>query len=125
MTISSAVLRQAELRMWMVELDAFDAHKRRIAARKVLELTGTLEAVRALAADGELRPPPAWPLVDIVPLACRVQGGSRVLVTGVRTAVAGQVWTEEVPVAVPLADGALADAVERGRRALRGGTGRF
>lgn len=120
MTVTERVLWQAELRMWMAELDALDAHKRRVAARRVLEMTGTLEAVRALAPDGALRPPPAWPLVDIVPVACRVEGGSRALVAAVRTAVAGQVMTEEVAVAVPLADGALADAVERGRAALRG-----
>jgi len=120
MSVTDAIMREAELRMWMNELDALDAHRRRIAARRVLELTGTLEAVRALAPDGALRPPPAWPLVDIVPLRCAVRGPRRWLVAGVRTLVAGQTLTEEVEVEVPLVDGALAEATERGRAGLRG-----
>lgn len=117
MSVSDRVLRQAELRMWMAELDRPDGHMRRVAARRVLELTGTLEAVRALAPDGALRPPPAWPLVDIVPVACRLP---RTLVAAVRTAVAGAVLTEEVAMGWPPAEGEMMDAVERGRAALRG-----
>ena len=118
--MTHAVLRQAELRMWMAELDSRDWRMRLLAGEKVCELTGVLPAVRGVAPDGSLRPVPEWPLVDIVPEACVVEGGVRWLQCAVRTLRGGVGMVERVRVEVPLADGALEEAVERGRRGIAG-----
>ncbi len=114
------VLAQAELRMWLAQLNAPDWRMRLVAGERVCEIAGLAGALRAVAADGCLRPPPAWPLVDIQPARC-VSGGpeGHRLVCVVRTLVAGVPLTEEVTLRVPMEDGALADAVDRGRAALR------
>lgn len=121
--MTDAVLRTAELRMWMDELDALDAGRRLIAAERVCEMMGVADAVRAVAPDGVLRVPPDWPRVDIVPVATETDGVVRRLVVEVRTMVSGVRLTERLRVEVGrrgLPPGALEEAVERGRRALAG-----
>lgn len=108
----------ATLRYHMSQLDALDLGVRLKAAAEVCRLAGVQDAVSALAPGGSLRPPPAWPLVDIVPHAARRDGDGQWLVARVRTSVGGGVVHEDVEVAVPLAPGALMDAVERGRAEL-------
>ena len=116
--VSPAVMREAELRMWIDALGSRDWRMRLLAGEKVCELTGVLEAVRGLAPGGALRPAPSWPQVDIVPQDCRVDADGRWLLCGVRTLVHGVPLVEEVRVKVPLADGALMEAVDRGRDGL-------
>ncbi len=121
--MTPATLRRAELRMWLDELDALDAGRRLVAGERVCEMLGLADAVRAVAPDGALRPPPAWPLVDIVPVATETDGVVRRVVVEVRTAVQGVRMTERLRVEVGrrgLEPGALEEAVERGRRALGG-----
>ena len=59
-------------------------------------------------------------VVDIGPEACVVEGGVRWLQCAVRTLRGGVGMVERVRVEVPLADGALEEAVERGRRGIAG-----
>jgi hypothetical protein len=45
------------------------ANARRLAAaREICRRTGVLDVLRAISAEGELRPPPTWPQADIVPI---------------------------------------------------------
>ncbi len=116
-------LAQATLRYHISQLDALDGPTRLRAGVEVCRLLGILDTVRAMAPDGSLRPPPAWPLVDVVPHAARRDEDGQWLVARVRTSVGGGVVHEDVPVRIgvagqALAPGALADAVERGRHAL-------
>lgn len=80
-------MQDAIYRMWLDELNAVndigraDWHRRRIAAEEICDLVGVTGAIRAIALDGELRPPPAWPEVDCVP----VGGGPGVITCEVRT----------------------------------------
>lgn len=112
------LIERLTFRMWLDELDNPDATKRLIAGHAVCELAGVDAITRAMSPNGSLRPPPAWPLVDIVPARAERLGAERWLVAEVRTQVGGGVLTEEQRVSVPLADGALMEAVERGRSAL-------
>jgi hypothetical protein len=59
--------------------------QRRIAV-EILQRAGVLELLRAISADGELRPPPPWPEADIVPIG----GGPGFLDVEVRTFVKGR-----------------------------------
>jgi hypothetical protein len=111
-------LAAATLRYHMSQLDSPDAQVRLRAGVEVCRLCGVLDAVRALAPDGSLNPPPAWPLVDVVPESARTDASGQWLIARVRTSVGGAVLHEDVAVRVPLRDGALMDAVERGRRGL-------
>ena len=47
-----------------------DPHHSRLraAAVEVCRRAGLLELLRAVSADGALRPPPPWPAADIVPM---------------------------------------------------------
>ena len=109
---------QAVLRYHISQLDALDTPTRLRAAAEVCRLCGVTDAVSGLAPGGTLRPPPSWPLVDIVPHAAHRDADGSWLEARVRTHVGGGVVTESVRVGVPLREGALADAVERGRAAL-------
>jgi hypothetical protein len=70
-----------------------DPYKRRAraAAIEVCRRAGILDALKAISADGELRPPPPWPQADIVP----VGGGPGWLLTRIRTAYDGRVVATE------------------------------
>lgn len=119
------VLQQAAYLMWLEDLNATDdkGHadwvKRRAAADQICEMVGAKDLIRAIAMDGELRPPPKWPAVDIVP----VGGGPGLITCEVRT------WDEakgKVKVKIALArkgkvfDAAqIGEAVDRGRFELR------
>jgi hypothetical protein len=117
-SITSATLEAAALRMHMDLLDSPSPAVRLRAGVEVCRLAGVLEAVRGLAADGSLRPPPEWPLVDVVPDRCEVIGTRRLLVVLVRTQMGGQLRVD-FRLDVPLRDGALMDCVEQGKAALR------
>lgn len=43
-------------------------HRERVAIVEICRRAGVLEMLRAISADGVLRPPPPWPLADMVPL---------------------------------------------------------
>lgn len=58
----------------------------RRAAIEICRRAGALDLLRAVSADGELRPPPPWPAADIVP----VGGGVGFLNVEVRTFAAGR-----------------------------------
>lgn len=48
-------------------------HRRlRQAAIEICRQAGILDVLRAISADGALRPPPTWPEADIVPVGGRV-----------------------------------------------------
>ncbi len=75
------VMVEAELKMWYAELDATaqgraDWKMRKLAAQRICEIVGIAEAIRAVAMDGALRTPPAWPEVDLA-----VTGGGPGFVT--------------------------------------------
>jgi len=80
-------MKQAEYRMWVEELSAVDDKgkpdlaRRHMAGHKICEMVGMTDVIRAIASDGELRPPPEWPEVDCVP----VGGGPGLLTCEVRT----------------------------------------
>lgn len=91
--VSKNVMAQAEYMMWLGELNATrgkdnrpDWGKRRIAAERICEIIGIKDVIRAVALDGELRPAPKWPEVDIVP----VGGGESLITCEVRTYVQGR-----------------------------------
>lgn len=66
-----------------------DAEKRRrtlLAAQEICRRAGILETLQAIQADGELRPPPMWPQLDMVP----VGGGPGWLAVTCRTFVQGR-----------------------------------
>lgn len=75
--------------------DDGDPHKRKLraAAVEICRLHGVLDVLRAVSADGELRPPPPWPKADIVP----VGGGPTFLDVEIRTFKSG-VGIRRVPV---------------------------
>ena len=58
-----------------------DWSKRHKAANLICDMVGVGEVVKAIAFDGALRPPPTWPLIDVVP----VSGGVGFLTAAVRT----------------------------------------
>ena len=122
--IDPTVMQQAELRMWMSELDATigrrpDWPKRRIAAQRVCEMTGLAEVVKAISANGELSIPPEWPTCDGV----LVGGGVGLLTIAVRTVYHGQ--KREVRMGIKIEGRGVshvppfAEALERGRVELR------
>jgi hypothetical protein len=59
----------------------------RAAAVEICRQAGILDILRAVSADGALRPPPPWPAADIVP----VGGAVGWLVVAIRTAYKGGV----------------------------------
>lgn len=85
--VDRVVMEQATYRMWLEELNAVnpkgrpDWTKRRIAAEAICDLMGISDVIRAIAMDGELRPPPSYPEVDCVP----VGGGPGIITCEVRT----------------------------------------
>jgi len=85
--IEANVMKDAIYRMWVEELNANDDKgradwsRRRIAAEQICDIVGVTDAVRAIALDGELRPPPKWPEVDCVPIG----GGPGIITCEVRT----------------------------------------
>jgi hypothetical protein len=62
-------------------------HKVRAAAVEICRQAGILDILRAVSADGVLRPPPPWPAADIVP----VGGAVGWLTVAIRTAYKGAV----------------------------------
>jgi hypothetical protein len=96
-----------------------DWSRRRRAAEEICRLHGVLDMLRALSADGELSPPPAWPLTDIVPTG----GGPGVLHCAVRTMVSGA--ARQYPVTVRILPGEritrdqIGSAHDQGRHALQ------
>ncbi len=97
-----------------------DWTRRRRAAEEICRLHGVLDVLRAVSADGELRPPPTWPLTDIVPTG----GGTGVLICSVRTFVDGvgvrQVNVNvSVPPGVRITQDQIADAHDRGKWQLK------
>ncbi len=129
--VPASTWNDALWRFWTHQLEAVsqdgkrpDWRKRRIAAIEVCRMCGLAELVRAVAADGELRPPPAWPEVDCVP----VGGGPGLVLCEVRTMHDGRKHSVRIGLvrnagARKLAEafdrGQIAEAIERGRFELR------
>lgn len=89
----SRVLERATYLMWLNELNAVkengvtpDWDKRKAAAEQIVTIVGARDLIKAIALDGELRPAPPWPQVDIVP----VGGGPGLITCEVRTWVKGR-----------------------------------
>jgi len=100
------------------------SRRQRAAATEICRRAGILEVLRAVSADGELSPPPIWPLCDIVP----VGGNACALHVEVRTMTAH--GKRSVGVAIPasrdkrITKDDIGMAYERGRWELQRLVGR-
>ncbi len=89
----------------------------RRAAVEICKRAGILEILRAVSADGVLRPPPPWPAADIVPTG----GAVGWLTVQIRTAYKGRVMATEERIKIkgrPTQD-QLGNAYDRGYYRLR------
>lgn len=120
----SAIMQEAQTKMWISELDAKDEHgkpnwpMRRLAGEKVCELFGIKDALQAVSLGGELRVPPPWPEVAIVP----VGGGPGFLRCEVRTLHANEIKSAAVRIAVKRTkdhEQQIGEAMEIGKAKLR------
>jgi hypothetical protein len=89
----------------------------RRAAVEICRRAGILDILRAVSADGVLRPPPSWPAADIVP----VGGGLQLLVVAVRTAHGARVVQvqERIKIVGKPTQDQLENAYDRGYFRLR------
>jgi len=128
--IDQATWQDALWRFWSSELEALDVagirpdwNKRRIAATELCKMIGLADLVQAISGEGALRPPPAWPAVDVVPIG----GGPGLILCEVRTVANGRKYG--VRIGLKRGEGArlprafdtdqIGEAVERGKFELR------
>jgi hypothetical protein len=90
----------------------------RRAAVEICRQAGVLDLLRAISADGELRPPPPWPEADIVP----VGGGAGFLNVEVRTFAKGGIVRVPLRMAISRkpTQAEIGEAWEYGKFRLRG-----
>lgn len=94
-------------------------HQRlRLAAVEICRQAGLLDILKAISADGELRPPPTWPHDDIVPIG----GGPGWLMCAIRTFIPGRGIlrvTERIKIVGKPTQDQIGKAYERGHWRLK------